>query len=256
MMSRATWTNFWLKLEDWRLRQHFKRVEAILSRRDVSHLPDTLQKAREKQLEQLRQYAEQAVFPRNDGRFIYSPCFIDHAGRECAVAHLLMQSEQEALAQTIALNANYAYVPQMRFPELDDWAAQSGLTQDELALIQPGYWSNLWSLMPMALPIWILGFISLWFHFVQISLKKKPSWGSWIALSPTLPLFLLTLLLLWEARGADYLSTAYDVPEYIHKAAGADVMPLMFGVVLSLILLVAIVGVYRYRQGLFAKVEV
>src|SRR5438132_814001 len=131
-MQKLSFKSLWLKLEDWRLRQHFKRVETILRSRDVSHLPDYLQKAREQQLENLHHYAQRSIFPRNDGRFLYTPCFIDRDGRECAVAHLVMQTEQSPLAHQIALNANYAYVPQMRFPELDDWLAQSGLTEEEL----------------------------------------------------------------------------------------------------------------------------
>jgi hypothetical protein len=35
------------KLEDWRLQQHFKRVELILRNRDVSQLSPELQETRE-----------------------------------------------------------------------------------------------------------------------------------------------------------------------------------------------------------------
>jgi hypothetical protein len=138
MMAQAHWTNYWLKLEDWRLRQHFKRVENILRKQDTSHLPEALQKARESQLETLHRYAQRSIFPRNHSEKSYTPCFIDREGRECAVAHLLMQSEQNELVQTIVQKANYAYVPEMKFPELEQWADESGLTKEEVALIQPG----------------------------------------------------------------------------------------------------------------------
>jgi hypothetical protein len=44
-----------------------------------------------------------------------------------------------ATAYHIASITNYAYVPELHFPELDEWAAGSGFTGEELALIQPIY---------------------------------------------------------------------------------------------------------------------
>ena len=254
-MTQARWTNYWLKLEDWRLRQHFKRVESILRRRDTSHLPEALQKAREAQLERLHDYAQRSVFPRNESQTLYTPCFIDDKGRECAVAHLLMESEQNELVQTIIQKANYAYVPQMRFPELAQWADESGLTKDEVALIQPGYWSTIWNWLPLALPIWIIGILSLWFNLTQLFLKKKPSWGAFLSYFAFLPLLFLMLLLFWEALIAKSLSTAYDVPEYIHEASGKDVDGLVIGALLTVFLIVALVAIARYRRSLFSKTK-
>ena len=80
------------------------------------------------------------MFPRNQARpHRYNPCFIDRDRRECAVAHLVIASGQAAVACRIAQEANDAYIAEMQFPELDAWAAQAGLTREELALIQPAY---------------------------------------------------------------------------------------------------------------------
>jgi hypothetical protein len=138
-MSNSPLTRISLLLDDWRVRQHFKRVERVLRARDVSHLPNALQAARARHLDDLHRYATRGVFPRNHERAGYAPCFIDGDARECAVAHLVMSDGLIATAHKIADFTNYASVPEMRFPELDTWAAQSGFSKDELALIQPSY---------------------------------------------------------------------------------------------------------------------
>jgi hypothetical protein len=209
MMTQAGWNNYWLKMEDWRLRQHFKRVENILRKRDTSHLPEALQKAREAQLESLHRYAERSIFPRNHSKKSYTPCFIDREGRECAVAHLLMQSEQNELVQTIVQKANYAYVPQMNFPELEQWADESGLTKEEVALIQPTYGeSNFSNVLPVILTVWFLGIGSSLFYWLVLIRKKEASWGIRIGLL-VFVIFLLAigLYLLSEAQNTyGYLS--------------------------------------------------
>ncbi len=138
-MSQSFFTRILLALDDWRVRQHFKRVERLLRARDVSHLPNALQAARVRQLDELHRYATRGVFPRNHEQKGYAPCFIDRDGRECAVAHLVMADGGIATAYRIADITNYAYVPEMKFLELDVWAADTGLTREELALIQPTY---------------------------------------------------------------------------------------------------------------------
>src|SRR6476661_8231997 len=104
-------TSLLQKIDDWRVSQHFKRVESILRKRDVSNLPPTLQQARESYINTLHDYAARGIFPRNYEQPDYAPCFIDRDGRECAVAHLVMSAGQTALAEKIAAVSNYAYVP-------------------------------------------------------------------------------------------------------------------------------------------------
>ena len=73
-MSQFSGRNLLLRLEDWRLRQHFKHVETTLRARDVSHLSPALRQSREHALDRLHSYAERSIFPRNYERPIYSPC--------------------------------------------------------------------------------------------------------------------------------------------------------------------------------------
>lgn len=162
-----------LRLEDQRLQQHFRRVEGILRARDVSHLPHALQAARERYLDRLHAYAVRGIFPRNHERPYYAPCFIDRDGHECAVAHLMMSSGQHDAAVKIATVANYAYVPEMKFSELDNWAQQTGLSGEELALIQPSYYPGFISLFIWpALAIWVPGFISFVINVIQLARKR------------------------------------------------------------------------------------
>ena len=123
-----------------RIRRRFARVEHVLRARDLSLLGPELRQARSRNLDQLHAYWLKARFPRNyDHPERHTPCFIDRDGRVCAVAHLLIESGQVDLARKIVVNANDARVGQMKFPELNAWAAESGLSAEELAFIQPSY---------------------------------------------------------------------------------------------------------------------
>lgn len=123
-----------------RVRRRFERIDRLLGQRDVSHLPPDLQTARARTLSDLRAYYRRGVFPHNDAHpGQHRPAFIDRDGRLCAVAHLLIRSGHADAARHIASVANDYYVRDMAFPELDAWVARSGLSKQELALIQPSY---------------------------------------------------------------------------------------------------------------------
>lgn len=129
-----------LWLDDRRIRIRLRRTEQYLRLQDTSGLSGPLQIARSRHLDHLHHYWRKSIFPRHSDRpGRWSPCFIDRAGRTCAVAELLVADGQGELAQQVAGQANYAYLAQMVFPELDAWAASSGLSKAELALIQPQY---------------------------------------------------------------------------------------------------------------------
>ncbi len=72
-MSHAPPRSLRLRLDDWRVSQHFKRVEATLRAHDVSHLSPRLQLARAQYLDWLHTYTLRGVFPRNHERPGYSP---------------------------------------------------------------------------------------------------------------------------------------------------------------------------------------
>jgi hypothetical protein len=224
------------KLENWRLRQHFKRVEAILRKRDVSHLTSTLQQARERYLDYLHAYAERGIFPRNYEQLPYAPCFVDRDGRECAVAHLVMVAGQTKLANDIASAANYAYVPQMAFPELETWAAESGFTKEELALIQPGYWLEFSSgLLSTAVVVWVIGLFTILLNTIRVVRKSTGCILYVFSILVAMVLLLFSLYCLYGGWEAHYV-TAPDVPSGLASRALRDVMPLNLLGLISLIL--------------------
>ena len=128
------------QLEDARLRFQLRSVEGYLRRNESPALTVTAASARQQQLDQLRAYWQAGQFPRRRGAADRTaPCFLDHEGRVCAVGHLLITSQQRPLASRIAQTANEARIRDMAVPALAQWAAQVGLSVDELALIQPAY---------------------------------------------------------------------------------------------------------------------
>lgn len=132
-----------------RLQTHLKYVLSRLNAKDVSALPQDLQAARRVHLRDLETYIEQGVFPRNT---LYpgerKPCFIDDDGRICAVGYLIEQSAGRAVAERVNQDFQYAVLLEMKSPELDVWASQSGLTKTELAMIQPTYGEPIYGVRP------------------------------------------------------------------------------------------------------------
>jgi len=136
-MLTTTW--FARFRDDRRVRRRFERVEHSLRARDISELPVHLQSARRTRLDQLRQYYQRGIFPRNYDHPGHRPSFIDREGRVCAVAHLMIVSGHDQLARQIARDCNSTYVRDLDLPEVEAWAAQTGLSKEELGFIQPSY---------------------------------------------------------------------------------------------------------------------
>ncbi len=122
-------------------------------------------------LDVLRDYRKSRAFPRNDTALPSTPYFVDRDGRHCAVGHLMRESGEHDAVRRIAGTANLARIDDMDPADLT-WAGRSGLTQRELARIQPMYASTeqsafnllLWTalvLVPFALLSVLLGRIRL-----------------------------------------------------------------------------------------------
>lgn len=122
-----------------RIQDHLAQVEAELRERDVSHLSDELREERRKNLDVLREYRKAGEFPRNTHVPRRQPVFIDREDRACAVGYLMIRSGWDDAARAISERENLAYLPQMESPEVEQWVAQSGLTAEEAAKIQPTY---------------------------------------------------------------------------------------------------------------------
>jgi hypothetical protein len=121
------------------VRYHLQQVEQFLRKRNVCHLPDELQQSRARNLNTLHDYWEQGTFPINDNHLNRQPYFIDNYGTYCAVGFLMKQSGADAIARRISATQNYFHLFDIADRDLLTWAAGSGFTLEELALIQPEY---------------------------------------------------------------------------------------------------------------------
>ncbi len=124
------------------IKMHLCLVEKILRSKNVSHLSKELKAKRMENLNNLHQYWLAGAFPINNRVAYRNPIFIDEYNHFCAVGYLIKASGNEDLSRMIAANDNKAYLRNMRFVELNNWVATSGLTLDELAWTQPGYPNN------------------------------------------------------------------------------------------------------------------
>lgn len=118
---------------------HLQETEKLLRKRNTDHLSASLKKSREANLNTLHTYWQNGVFPVNDKYLDRQPYFIDKYNTYCAVGYLMQQSGADEMAKDINRRQNYSYLSDISHPNLMKWVAASGLSFDELALIQPGY---------------------------------------------------------------------------------------------------------------------
>lgn len=117
-----------------RIHTHLAYVEQLLRERGE----DDAQRRRS--LDLLREYRLLGQFPRNHGYPDQRrPCFIDREGRICAVGYLVEKTAGLELAQHINDRHQYDYLSDMDDSQLLAWAETTGLTLEELAMIQPTY---------------------------------------------------------------------------------------------------------------------
>jgi hypothetical protein len=98
-------------------------------------------------MNQLEEYARVGLFPENTSIAHRNPIFIDNRGVHCAVGYLMMMNGFSDLAQSVRNWNNPVYLRDIPVEWLSEWMYFSGLTIDEMALIQPGYpptqqWTN------------------------------------------------------------------------------------------------------------------
>ena len=123
-----------------RTQTHLAYAEQQLRQYPPAGLPAALRQRRAHLLDLLHTYWRAGVFPRNeapDGQ--RHPCFIDRAGRICAVGYLVEQTAGRAAAEEINKHFQYSEIRAMHTQTLSHWVANSGLSLAECALIQPTY---------------------------------------------------------------------------------------------------------------------
>ncbi len=124
--------NEWIKI-------HLSLVEKVLSSRDVSHLTIEQRKNRTAALLHLNEYWHAGNFPINNKTNYRTPIFIDDFDNFCAVGYLIKATGYEQISRKVAAEKNLAYVRELDYPELLNWAHEYGFTKAELAWIQPTY---------------------------------------------------------------------------------------------------------------------
>lgn len=121
-----------------RIQMHLLMVYKMFNKEEVS-ISENLKKIRLNHLEVLRNYAIKKEFPINTGHSKRQPYFVDNFGTACAVGHLLLEDGQDKFVSKIKIDDNFAYLLEMKYPKLSNWAIENGFSVEELALIQPGY---------------------------------------------------------------------------------------------------------------------
>lgn len=123
-----------------RLQTHLKYVEKLLRSKNVPSLTKEQKENRLKMLDLLNEYWTVGLFPKNydypDQRI---PCFIDKDGNICAVGYLIEQTAGQEVTEEINSKFKYEYLLAMNDQKIDSWIAESGLTKEECAMIQPAY---------------------------------------------------------------------------------------------------------------------
>jgi hypothetical protein len=122
---------------------HLSEAEKLLRKRDVSYLTPILKENRAKNLDVLHRYLVAGVFPVNTKHKERQPYFIDDNNVYCAVGYLMKESGADDVAKDISNTQDYSFLADIHHEKLMIWVQNSGLTFDELALIQPGY-DNSW----------------------------------------------------------------------------------------------------------------
>jgi hypothetical protein len=96
---------------------------------------DDLAHRRSQQIQRLHDYRVAAVFP-TDNRGLYLSVFRDQRGRPCPMAALIEQSGNRALVDRIVVENNQLRLADVHGGPLLDWMVNSGLTQEEVDLVQ------------------------------------------------------------------------------------------------------------------------
>ena len=118
---------------------HLFYVLKVLRSNTTDHLNYSQLIMRKQLINELDSYRKAGRFPLNYYKKKTVPVFIDKHNTHCAVGFLMKSSGFGTLAREISTSQNYAWVKEIRHPELPTWQQKSGFTWEELKLIQGVY---------------------------------------------------------------------------------------------------------------------
>ena len=99
-----------------------------------------LARNRQRQIKRLQTYMLRGRFPLNEGHSTDAvPIFVDRQNTLCAVGHLMHAAQWDNEVVQIASKNNLVHISNVQSGSLVRWIQTSGLTQEEAAMIQPGY---------------------------------------------------------------------------------------------------------------------
>ncbi len=188
------------------VRAHLRRALLRIRGRSPAGLTPQLRRARERQLVELARYREMGRFPRNEVmRWRRTPVFVGPEGNRCAVAHLLECSGQAVLVEQVQQTANLARIRDLPSDRLEPWAASVGLELQELAWIQPHYFSSRSATGPMVQEmlrvfavlgptLWIWVGVAFWHLVLGWRNWRRRLTPRWIAVA-SLPVTILLIAL-------------------------------------------------------------
>jgi hypothetical protein len=122
-----------------RIAAHLEYAEMQLRKRDVSQLSAEMRGKRALMLDLLHEYRSAGIFPKNYDHKERKPCFIDRDGTICAVGYLVERTAGRSVAEDINSRHKYATILEMNDSKVEEWIAESGLSKEECAMIQPAY---------------------------------------------------------------------------------------------------------------------
>lgn len=138
-INQLSFTDVHLLSDHELIRLHLKSVEKTLRARSTTHLTFSQKANRTAALNHLNKYWHEGNFPVNNKTDYRTPIFIDDFDNFCAVGYLMKATGFEYISRMVQANNNLAYVYDMDYPELNQWAKDYGFTVGELAWIQPTY---------------------------------------------------------------------------------------------------------------------
>jgi len=118
---------------------HLQSVIRLLQSRSITGLSANQLQARVNNIALLVGYAEAGSFPRNITHRGRIPVFVDDRNVPCAVGYLMLLAGYTDFVGETRTNVNNIYIRQIKSDVFTKFHAESGLTLDELALIQPTY---------------------------------------------------------------------------------------------------------------------
>ncbi len=121
------------------IQAHLSSVLTILATNPVTDLNAAQYRSRLHLISLLEEYGKAGNFPVNYYRHQRIPVFIDEHATHCAVGYLLQQTGHQNIALRIAAADNYAWVKDIKDSGLLAWQQSSGLSVEELKLIQGAY---------------------------------------------------------------------------------------------------------------------